>query len=129
MVVLRMMVSAAHGGGGDLEIQGLVRDPSIVFRMESNVRDKFHHEVRSKREQERIREKIYSWHFETSMSVSRREKTQYVSHLSDQGAVSAAPTAVSEKPGETAGMRPEPPSLHDTTEKAIPRQTHREQVP
>ena len=149
MVVLRMIVAAAHGGGGDVEIQGMVRDPSIVYRMEENVRDKFHHEVRSKREQERVHEKIYTWHFETSMSVNRRDKTQYVSHLPDQGAAASKapaagtdstnstlpPAAATETPAAGTGSAsgtPQPAeasSVHDTTENAILRRTHREQVP
>jgi intergrase/recombinase len=48
--------------------------------METTVRDKYH-ELSSKRVQERVREKTYSWHFETQIAVSRRTKSQYTSHL------------------------------------------------
>jgi hypothetical protein len=116
MVVLRMLVSAVHGSGGDVEIQGLVRDPSIVYRMESNVRDKFHHEVRSKREQERVHEKIYTWHFETSMLVSRRDKPQYLGHP-DQGAADAAGSAGGASPA-SAASQPAPDTPGENREKA-----------
>lgn len=93
MIVLRTsMTSDQRGGGGDIELQGVVREPSVVLHMESNVRDKFH-EVRSRRVQERIRDKSYAWHFESSMSVAKRDKSQYTSHLpqaSPEGS-SAAP--------------------------------------
>jgi hypothetical protein len=59
-----------------VEFTGLVRDPLIVARMEQNLRDQ-HHDVRSKRIQERGPGK-YSWVFETSMSVSGRDKQSYL---------------------------------------------------
>ena len=47
-IVLKMTMSPGRGGGGTIQFSGLVRDPSIVVRMESNIRDSFH-EIRSKR--------------------------------------------------------------------------------
>lgn len=79
-VVLRMTLSRARGGGGAVNFSGLVRDPMIVVRMETNVRDKYH-EIRSKRVQERPQDKDYTWRFETAMTVGKRSKDQYDSHL------------------------------------------------
>ena len=75
-LVLRMTLTSARGGGGAIELEGLVRDPLIVARMERDIRDEFH-EVRSRRVQERVQEKAFSWLFETSMSVARRSQSQY----------------------------------------------------
>jgi len=83
MVVLRMTMSPAGEGGGSIILNGLVRDPAIVVRMERNIRDQYH-EISSKRVQERVREKSYSWHFETAMLAGKRDKSQYVSHLADR---------------------------------------------
>ena len=80
-IVLRMTLSRARGGGGAVNFSGLVRDPLIVVRMESNIRDKYH-EIRSKRVQERQQDKDYTWRFETNMTVAKRDKGEYVSHLS-----------------------------------------------
>jgi len=80
IVVRRMSMSAAPNGGGAITLNGLVRAPSIVARLERNIRDQ-HHVISSKRVQERLREKSYTWHFEASMFVDRRNKNEYVSHL------------------------------------------------
>ena len=48
IVLGRMSLSAARAGGGNVEFQGLVRDPSVVIRMEHALRDA-HHQIRSKR--------------------------------------------------------------------------------
>ena len=81
MVVLRMnFTSTPRAGGGEVTLQGVVRDPLVVARMENHIRDKYH-EVSSKRVQERVRNKTYSWHFETSIAVDRRDKEHYTSHV------------------------------------------------
>jgi hypothetical protein len=77
LIVLRMTMSSDRSGGGGIEFSGTVRDPLVVTRMEQNVRDQYH-EVRSKRLQERDQGKGYSWVFETSMSVTGRDKESYV---------------------------------------------------
>jgi len=89
MIVLRMVMGAGRFGGGEVDLQGMVRDPTIVRRMENTIDDAFHN-VETKRVQNRLREKIYTWHFDASTSVTRRDKTQYTSHLPDQGAATAA---------------------------------------
>jgi Tfp pilus assembly protein PilN len=77
LVLMRMSMTPERSGGGNVEFTGLVRDPLIVARMEQNLRDQFH-DVRSKRIQERGPGKGYSWVFETSMSVSGRDKQSYL---------------------------------------------------
>jgi hypothetical protein len=123
MVVLSMAITAAQRSGGEVNLKWLVRDPLIVFRMENDLRDNFH-EVRSKREQERVHEKVYTWQVETSMSVSRRDKAQYARHLPDAGATPATtPTATAaEKPAEASSSQP-------PTESTLTRRIPREQVP
>jgi hypothetical protein len=101
-IVLKMTMSPGRGGGATIQFSGLVRDPSIVVRMESGIRDSFH-EIRSKGVQERQREKDYTWQFETSMSVARRDKSQYVSHLPQQPATEKNPAAAPESPKPPPG--------------------------
>lgn len=79
-VILRMGLSHARGSGGTVDMVGVVRDPAIVSRIESNLRDK-HHQISSRHVQERVQENSYSWHFESSLIVTPRDKTQYLSHL------------------------------------------------
>jgi hypothetical protein len=77
LIVHRMTMAADRSGGGGIELNGAVRDPQIVVGMEQRVRDQYH-EVRSKRVQERDQGKGYSWVFETSMSVTGRDKESYL---------------------------------------------------
>jgi Tfp pilus assembly PilM family ATPase len=77
LIVHRMTMAADRSGGGGIELNGAVRDPQIVVGMEQKVRDQYH-EVRSKRVQERDQGKGYSWVFETSMSVTGRDKESYL---------------------------------------------------
>jgi Tfp pilus assembly PilM family ATPase len=110
MIVLRTsMTSDQRGGGGDIELQGVVREPSVVLHMEGNVRDKFH-EVRSRRVQERLRDKSYAWHFETSMSVVKRDKSQYVSHLPEASPEGQTPAPASGK-ASTSSSEPSSPAI------------------
>ena len=98
IVVLGMSMSAAPNGGGAITLNGLVRAPDIVDRLERNIRDQ-HHEISSKRVQQRLREKSHTWHFESSMSVARRNKAEY----GGQEVVLAGADA----PGAPQGMAPE----------------------
>ena len=60
-----------------MEMEGLVRHPQIIERMETNLRDEFH-EVRSKRVQESVQGKNYTWQFESSLSVAKRDRDAYI---------------------------------------------------
>ncbi len=102
-VVLQMSFSHARAGGGTIDLQGVVRDPAIVGRMERNLRDEFH-EVRSKGVKERVQDKGYSWHFESSVSVAHREKNQYESHLPPRDAGREKPGAAAQIPGKAASV-------------------------
>jgi Tfp pilus assembly PilM family ATPase len=76
-VVLRMSLSRGRGGGGEIDLNGLVRDPAIILRMENSIRDDFH-QIRSKRIQERGQEKNYNWHFESLVNLEPRDRDQYI---------------------------------------------------
>ncbi|MBN2022500.1 MAG: hypothetical protein JW809_06865 [Pirellulales bacterium] len=79
-LVTKMTLSPGRGSGGSVAFVGLVRDPAIVVRMETTIRDGFH-EVRSRRVQERQQERDYTWQFDATMDVLKRDKSQYTSHL------------------------------------------------
>ncbi len=79
-VVLRMGLSHSRDSGGTIALVGIVRDPVVVSRIESNLRDA-HHQISSRHMQERIQEGSYSWHFESSIGVTPRDPKEYVSHL------------------------------------------------
>ena len=100
-IVLRMTLTPARGGGGAIDMDCLVRDPTIVVRMEHGIRDQ-HHQVRSKRVQQRDREKSYTWQFETSMVVARRDKDDYLGRPAE----AAPPKAVAKS--QTAKPSPKP---------------------
>lgn len=92
MVVLQMALSPGRAGGGAISFSGMARDPKIVVRMESNIRDRYH-DIRSKRVQERGPQGSLAWSFETSLSVAPRSKSTYVAHLKPQGSP-PAPSAI-----------------------------------
>jgi hypothetical protein len=75
-VVLRMSLTPSRQGGGVIEVQGLVREPSAVFRMEHDLRDP-HHTVSSRRVQDSAQDKDYTRHFDTRIGVAKRNKSQY----------------------------------------------------
>lgn len=102
-VLLRLSLGRSPAGGGQMDLQGLVRDPSIVGRMEGNLRDD-HHEVRSKRVQENIREKTFTWQFESSLSVQPRTREEYLSAFERHaaGATAAQPVPPASPAAETA---------------------------
>ena len=104
-IVLHLSMKPSRENTGVIDFDGLVRDPSIVARMEHGVRDDYH-EVHSKRVQERLREKTYTWHFETSVSVTKRDKEKYVSHLAEPSP--AAETAAPASAAATAVERSRP---------------------
>ncbi len=76
-LLVRLTLSRAPAGGGTIEMQGQVRDPAIIERMETSLRDA-NHEVRSRRVQESDRDRTLTWQFESSMSVVPRDKHAYL---------------------------------------------------
>ncbi len=76
-VLSRLTLTRGAGDGGVVEFAGLVRDPSIVGKMERALRDE-DHAVRSKRVQENVQQGSYSWEFESSVAVRRRSREAYL---------------------------------------------------
>ncbi len=74
--VLRLNASPARGRGAVVDMPCLVRDPSVVVRMEQAIRDKSH-QIDSKDIRQLGADKAYSWQFSASMYASRRDKEQY----------------------------------------------------
>lgn len=105
-VLLRLTLSARPTGGGAVELEGLVRDPSIVGRMESQLRDEYH-EVRTRRVQESVQGKTNTWKFDSSLSVSRRAKDDYLAHqpLTPPAATSPPNVASGTSTAPAAGAR------------------------
>ncbi|NLY00453.1 MAG: hypothetical protein GXY83_30530 [Rhodopirellula sp.] len=102
-IVLRMNLAPARGTGGSIDMQCLVRDPTIVVRMEQAIRDQFH-QIRSKRVQQRGKEKAYTWQFETSMYAARRDKQQYLGKP-DEEEKAPAKAVAGAKPPRPAGAK------------------------
>lgn len=82
-IVLHMTLTPNRNAGGEIDLNGLVRNPDIVLRMENAVRDSFH-QIRSKRIQERDQDKNYAWHFESNVIIRPRTREQYVAHFLGQ---------------------------------------------
>jgi Tfp pilus assembly PilM family ATPase len=80
-VVLRMTLAGRPIGGGTVDLEGLVRDHSIVRRMETSLRDD-HHEVSTRRVQESVQGATYTLRFDTSIGVTSRDKSEYQDQLS-----------------------------------------------
>lgn len=76
-VILRMSMASARSGGGVIDVKGLVNHSSVLLRMENALRDRYH-DVYPKGSQKTGREEDYTWHFDTSVFVSRRDKSQYL---------------------------------------------------
>jgi Tfp pilus assembly PilM family ATPase len=79
-VALHLVLSLSRDGGGEIKLNGLVRDPDIVLRMENGIRDDFH-QLRIPRVQERELNKNYSWHFDSTVAVKPRTREQYAAHF------------------------------------------------
>lgn len=69
LVIQRLAMSPARAGRASISFQGLARESKVVARMESALRDN-RHEVQTPRIEERVLDKMYSWSFDTSISVS-----------------------------------------------------------
>jgi Tfp pilus assembly protein PilN len=107
-VVLRMGLNHSRDSGGTIDLVGIVRDPVVVSRIESNLRDE-HHQISSRHMQERLQEDNYSWHFESAIGVTPRDPKEYVSHLPPDKRPSAPPRT-----------SPESSSAHRSGGKASP---------
>jgi Tfp pilus assembly protein PilN len=80
-VILRMSISASPDGG-HIALQGMMRDPAQIARMELALRDA-HHGIRSRRIQEGARQdQQYKCLFDAAIAVAKRTREQY---LPEQG--------------------------------------------
>ncbi|MEX2114076.1 MAG: hypothetical protein WD845_12870 [Pirellulales bacterium] len=93
-VVLRMGLSQGRDAGGTIDLVGIVRDPVVVSHIENNLRDE-HHQISSRHMQEQLQENDYSWHFESSLVVTPRDPSEYVSHLPAEQRSAAPPASAS----------------------------------
>lgn len=80
MVVLHLSKSASRNNWCVINLQGLVRDPLVVSRMERNLHDEYH-EVSSPRGQGLRQGEDYTWRFESSITVAKRSKEDYLKYL------------------------------------------------
>lgn len=80
MVVQKFSKSKSRSGWCTIKLQGLVRDPNVVNRMERNLRDQFH-EVQSPSQQAVGADELYTWRFDSEITVVARDKSQYALHL------------------------------------------------
>ncbi|MCA9103757.1 MAG: hypothetical protein KDA63_21540 [Planctomycetales bacterium] len=76
--VLSRLTMQRAAGGGVMVLEGLVRAPAIVGRMEESLRDDYH-KVNSDNLQEKAVNGSYAWQFDTEVSVAKRDKTEYAS--------------------------------------------------
>jgi hypothetical protein len=77
-LVLRMQMSSLPGGGGLTTLQGLIRDPSLIVRLEYALRDPYH-AVQSRRIQSGSRpNEEYTHLFDASIVISKRQKQDYL---------------------------------------------------
>ena len=88
-----------------------MRDPAIVSRIENNLRDKYH-QISSRHVQERVQDKSYSWHFESSLIVAQRDKQNYVSHL-------AGRPEPADEPAETSQAAPQNSCRHGPRQQTV----------
>jgi hypothetical protein len=76
-LVLRLQMSSLPAGGGLMVLQGLVRDPSLIVRLEYALRDAYH-AVQSRRIQSGSRpNEEYTHLFDASIVISKRQKEDY----------------------------------------------------
>ncbi len=76
VILLRISMTPGRGGGGQLHLSGLVRDPLVVTEIERRLREAQHRDVRSQRIAPREGED-YKRTFEISATVIPRTKDQY----------------------------------------------------
>lgn len=126
-LLLRLTLGRSPLGGGSMELQGLVRDPGIVGRLESTLRDPFH-EVRSKRVQESVRGKVFTWQFDSSLSVKPRVREQYLASFAARERRPWRPTVAaggrlqetSVSPGPSSAGPPGAVTAESPTEEDMP---------
>ncbi len=81
-MVIERMSMVGRSRGGVVDVHGVMSDHTIKVRMENRLRDQYH-AVRVNRVQESGRGEDYAWHFDASVGVARRDKSQYQGEFSD----------------------------------------------
>jgi hypothetical protein len=119
-VLSRLTLSSRPTGGGAVELEGLVRDPSIVGRMESQLRDEYH-EIRTRRVQESVQGTTYTWKFDSSLWVTRRSKDDYLAFLPfTADRTNVAPAETTAAPGVSTAAPLESTAAPPTGSTAAP---------
>lgn len=80
VILSRISMTPGRGGGGQLHLSGLVRDPLVVTEIERRLREAQHRDVRSQRIAPREGEG-YTRTFEISATVVPRTKEEYAAAL------------------------------------------------
>lgn len=73
LVIQRMAMTPTRSGKASISFQGLARESKVVARMEASLRDS-RHEVQTPRVEERVNDKMYSWSFDTAISLIPSKK-------------------------------------------------------
>lgn len=100
-VVLRMTMSSGRDGGGVIDLQGLVRAPTIVSRIEESFRDDFH-QLQNKRLQEKRQDASYTWQFDGTLAVEARDKAQFQQRFAESAAAPESLLPAAGKPANRA---------------------------
>jgi len=102
-VLLRLSMASSSTGAAGMDLQGLVREPSLVETMENRLRDS-RHDVRTKRGQQLAEQGPYAWRFDTSILVqppaaaeSAATKTKKSGKRTSHAARSGSKTAAKRK--------------------------------
>ncbi len=106
MMVLRLtMTSARSGSGGQISLQGLVRDQSLVVPLEEAVRSPYHG-VSTPAVHRLATGQDYPWQFNASITVARRDKSRYTRHLPAGPQAAPENALVRQPPGGKSGRAP-----------------------
>jgi len=76
LLVQRMTISTGRSGGGVIELQGVVRDASVVAGIDRNLHDEYH-AVSPRRTGGYPQGNQYPWLFERTITVAPRDKDLY----------------------------------------------------
>ncbi|MFV2066624.1 MAG: hypothetical protein ACC645_06550 [Pirellulales bacterium] len=113
MMVVQLSKSTSRNGWCVINLKGLVRDPLVVSRMERNLHDEYH-EVRSPRGQGQRPGEDYTWRFESSITIAKRSKEDYLEYLHGRrpGTMKVTPTERTppdkKETGSTSGVGSNP---------------------
>ena len=78
--VVQRLSALPSSSGGIIDLQVHVRDPSVMTRMENQLRDQYH-QVRVKGVLQRSEEDAFRWQSDVTVYVIQRSKDQYAQHV------------------------------------------------